>query len=229
MPAHSTPREATDPPAVSNPRASTDAAAAHPRTSAPMRLLLIEDSDDDAMLILRELTRAGYAVSPERVASAEALGNALTRQRWDIAIADYTMPGFSGSAALALLREYDADMPFIFVSGTMGEDVAVAAMRSGAHDYIMKANLKRLVPAVERELRDAAGRQSRRQAEARLAHLAYHDALTDLPNRVLLHDRLQQGILGAERAHESLALLVLDFDGLNTVKGLVGPHAGGQV
>ena len=109
MPVHpTTPRDASHSPALADSRSSDS--AIHARTSASMRLLLIEDSDDDAALILRELTRAGYAVSPERVASADALANALARQRWDIAIADYTMPGFSGSAALALLREYDADM-----------------------------------------------------------------------------------------------------------------------
>ncbi len=192
----------------------------------PLRLLLIEDSEDDAALVLRELSRAGYAVFSERVETPDALAAALERQRWDMAIADYTMPRFSGTAALALLREYDGEMPFIFVSGTIGEDAAVAAMRTGAHDYIMKDHLKRLVPAVERELREAAGRLSRKQAEARLAHLAYHDGLTDLPNRVLLHDRLQQAMLGAQRAGEPFALMVLDLDGFKAINDSLGHHAG---
>src|SRR5712692_11586674 len=175
-----------------------------------LRVLLIEDFEDDAALVIRELSRAGYDVTATRVDTADALIAALEQDRWDIAIADYTMPRFSGIDALALLREYNADIPFLFVSGTIGEDAAVAAMRSGAHDYIMKDHLKRLVPAVERELREAAGRLSRKQAEARLAHLAYHDGLTDLPNRVLLHDRLQQAMLGAQRAGEPFALMVLE-------------------
>jgi diguanylate cyclase len=192
----------------------------------PLRLLLIEDSENDALLVVHELTRAGFAVEPEQVQTAEALAAALERERWDLAIADYTMPQFSGTAALQLLRQYDADMPFIFVSGTIGEDIAVAAMKTGAHDYIIKGHLKRLGPAVQRELRDAESRMSRKIAEARLEHMAYHDSLTDLPNRVLLHDRLQQAILAAQRDREPLSLLVLDLDGFKAINDSLGHHAG---
>src|SRR5207249_4645272 len=108
------------------------------RMTTPLRVLLIEDSEDDAALVVRELSRAGYDIVPERIDTAETLAAALERERGDVAIADYTMPRFSGTAALALLREYDAELPFIFVSGTIGEDAAVAAMKAGAHDYIMK-------------------------------------------------------------------------------------------
>ena len=192
----------------------------------PLRLLLIEDSENDALLVVHELTRAGFTVTLERVQTAEALADALEREHWDLAIADYTMPQFSGTAALQLLRQYDPDMPFIFVSGTIGEDVAVAAMKTGAHDYIIKGHLKRLGPAVQRELREAEGRVSRKLAEARLEHMAYHDSLTDLPNRVLLHDRLQQAILAAQRSRESLSLLVLDLDGFKAINDSLGHHAG---
>ncbi|HEX2344534.1 MAG TPA: EAL domain-containing protein [Vicinamibacterales bacterium] len=194
-----------------------------------LRLLLIEDSEDDAALLVRELARAGYDVTSERVDTPEGLAAALERQRWDIAIADYTMPRFSGTAALTLLRKHDAEMPFIFVSGTIGEDVAVGAMRTGAHDYIMKGSLKRLVPAVERELREAESRFSRKRAEARLVHLAYHDTLTDLPNRVLLHDRLGYALLAAERASEPLGLLILDLDGFKAINDSLGHQAGDRV
>jgi DNA-binding NtrC family response regulator len=112
-----------------------------------LRVLLIEDSEDDALLVVRELSRGGFDVISTRVDTAEALVAALEQDRWDVAVADFTMPRFSGTEALTLLREYSPDMPFIFVSGTIGEDAAVDAMRSGAHDYIMKGQLKRLLPA----------------------------------------------------------------------------------
>ena len=134
----------------------------------PLRLLLVEDSMDDALLLVRELELGGYDVSCERVETFTDMNAALDREGWDVIIADYTMPKFSGTAALELVRSRSIDAPFIFVSGTIGEDAAVAAMKIGADDYIMKGNLKRLTPAVQRELRDAQTRRDRRTAEERL-------------------------------------------------------------
>jgi PAS domain S-box-containing protein len=135
--------------------------------TTPLRLLLIEDSADDELLIVRELRRGGYTLDYERVDTAEALRSALDREPWDVVLSDFSMPHFRGTDALRLLRQHDQDTPFIFVSGTIGEDVAVDAMRSGAQDYVIKSNLRRLVPAIERELRDAAMRRMRRTSEAR--------------------------------------------------------------
>jgi diguanylate cyclase (GGDEF)-like protein len=195
---------------------------------AYLRLLLIEDSEEDAALVVRALGR-GYDVAMERVDSAAGLAAALDRQSWDVAIADYAMPRFSGAAALHLLRERDADMPFIFVSGTPGEDAAVSGMQIGAHDYILKGNLSRLLPGVQRELRNAAVRRERRCLEQRLAHLAYHDALTELPNRTLLYDRLDQATRVANREGTTLALLLLDLNGFKQVNDTLGHYAGDRV
>lgn len=137
----------------------------------PLRVLLVEDFESDAALVLRELRRGGYNPTWLRTDTAATMAAALAEQSWDIVIADYALPHFSGPAALALLRETGIDLPFIIVSGTIGEDVAVAAMKAGAHDYIMKNHLARLVPAVARELREAAVRRERRRAEQRTAVL----------------------------------------------------------
>ncbi len=199
------------------------------RSLTRLNLLLIEDSEDDADLAIRTLTRAGYDVDGRRVWTSDALREALGERTWDLAIADYSMPGFSGTKALSIIREKGLDLPFIFVSGTIGEHVAVAAMKTGAHDYIMKGNLARLAPAVERELREAGVRRERTRATERVAYLAYHDPLTDLPNRLLLHDRLQQAILMASRDGKSVALLVLDLDGFKEINDALGHHAGDRV
>jgi two-component system sensor histidine kinase UhpB len=126
---------------------------------------MVEDSEDDALLILRELRRGGHESDWKRVQTGEAMAEALASRSWDLVISDHSMPAFSSSAALELLRERGMDLPFIIVSGQIGEDVAVAAMRAGAHDYIMKDNMARLNTAIERELREAEVRRERRRAE----------------------------------------------------------------
>ncbi|MEK6607976.1 MAG: hybrid sensor histidine kinase/response regulator [Myxococcota bacterium] len=138
----------------------------------PLRVLIVEDSEDDCALVVRELRRGGYELTVERVETPEAMSAALERQRWDLVIADHALPRFSGPAALALLQKHGLDLPFIIVSGSIGEETAVATMRAGAHDYILKDNLGRLAAAVPRELRDAEGRRRRRRAEASLRILA---------------------------------------------------------
>src|SRR5436853_7029416 len=116
----------------------------------PLRVLIAEAPEDDARLLLRELQRAGFDPAYERVDSPTSMQAALDRQAWDLVIGDYSMPAFSGPAALALLRARDLDTPFIFVSGTIGEDVAVEAMKAGAQDFLTKGNLRRRIPASQR-------------------------------------------------------------------------------
>jgi diguanylate cyclase (GGDEF)-like protein/PAS domain S-box-containing protein len=312
--------------------------------------LIVEDSEEDTELLLRELKKAGYDPVHERVETREMMEAALGRQRWDIVFSDYTMPHFRGTDALTLLRERGDDIPFIFVSGTIGEDRAIAAIKAGANDYIIKDNLKRLISAVDRELRDAemrkerkkteealresretleavvqssplaiividpAGRvqvwnpaaeqifgwsrqevlgrplpivpedkkndfdanrttvlqgkkfvnleqrhrrkdgalietsmstallrnntaeisvmeiiadiTERKRSEATINHMAYYDPLTDLPNRTLLRDCLQQSILTASYRGKSVGLLLIDLDHFREINDTLGHHRG---
>jgi signal transduction histidine kinase len=138
----------------------------------PLRVLIVEDSEQDADLLLRELKKAGYSPIHKRVDSAGEMSSALDTESWDIIISDHSMPGFSSLDALSLLRGKSIDLPFIIVSGQIGEDTAVGAMKAGAHDYMMKGSLKRLGPAIERELQEASNRHQRRKAEEQLRALS---------------------------------------------------------
>lgn len=131
----------------------------------PLKLLIVDDSEQDVALLLRELHKAGYSPVHRRVDTASEMSNTLDSEPWDIIISDHAMPGFSSLDALRILHEKGLDLPFIIVSGQIGEDVAVSAMKAGAHDYIMKGNLKRLGPAIERELEEVANRHQRKKAE----------------------------------------------------------------
>ena len=136
--------------------------------NTPLRVLIVEDSESDAGLIVRRLQQAGYDLMHERVETAGEMRTALTQPDWDIVLADYKLPQFSASAALEILKASGWDLPFIIVSGTIGEEKAVAMMKAGANDYVMKHNLARLVPAVQRELKEAAGRREHRLADEAL-------------------------------------------------------------
>ena len=131
---------------------------------AHLNALVVDDSADDAELLLRELRRGGYDVDSRVAATRAAVAAALCRS-WDVVIVDHSLPGFSGLEALRVVREADSEVPVLFVSGSVGEEAAVAAMRAGAQDFIVKDNLARFVPAVERELREAAVRRQARRAD----------------------------------------------------------------
>ena len=135
----------------------------------PIKILAVEDSENDFRLAMRVLRKAGFAPEAQRVQDLPSLRQALLEGPWDALISDFSMPGFSGLQALAEFRSTGIDIPFIFVSGTIGEETAVAAMQAGANDYVMKENLRRLGPALERELVQAARRAAHRQAEAELS------------------------------------------------------------
>jgi len=137
-----------------------------------LHVLLVEDSENDAALILEELRKAGYEPMSEQVQTAEELRMALSRHTWDVILSDYVMPQFSGPDALKIVRERNSEIPFIVISGVYGEEAAVNMMKAGANDYLVKKNLSRLVPAVEREMEAAQSRHARTQAENMARYLA---------------------------------------------------------
>ncbi len=134
----------------------------------PLRVLIVEDTEDDALLLARSLRHAGYDLVYEQVDTNEAMASALAEREWDLVISDYSMPHFSALAALDVLKQSGLDIPFIVLSGNIGEETAVESMRAGAHDYVMKGHTARLLPAIDRELREAASRRQRRRAEETL-------------------------------------------------------------
>ena len=133
-----------------------------------LRVLIIENSEDDALLIIRELKKVGYNPVYERIETAAAMKKSLKEKQWDIIICDHTLPKFNAPSAIAILKKANVDIPIIIVSGTIGEEKAIECMRLGAQDYILKGNLSRLCPAIGRELKEAKVRGKRKQMEEKL-------------------------------------------------------------
>ena len=197
-----------------------------------LRLLVVEDSEDDVLLMQRVLSNAGYQAEILRVDNGNDLDAALSNQQWDLVITDHNIPGFSSEASLQHVKKFDENIPVVIVSGSIGEDIAVAAMKAGAQDYIMKNNLVRLVPAIERELREVETRRARRRAEDTIRHMAYHDSLTGLINRAEFERRLKRVLFGLKDIKDNghnHALFYIDLDQFKIINDTCGHVAGDEL
>ncbi len=168
--------------------------------NAPLRILMVEDSASHAKLVAAELRRSSLAAEITRVEESETMRAALRGGRWDVILCDWSLPRFDALAALKIARELQADVPFLIVSGTVGEDLAVEAMRAGANDYVLKDRLARLAPAIERELRESKARQAQRRLEARFRAIVERSAeavtLNAEDGRILYASPAATAILG---------------------------------
>lgn len=191
----------------------------------PVRVLLVEDDARDAVLLDRQLRIGGLDARVHRVEDDVSFRDAVATGAFDIVLADFSLPVFSATEALRFLRESGSDLPFIVVSGAIGEEVAVGLMRSGANDYVMKSNMARLAPAIRRELADAVERRRRRAAEDAIRRMAYEDALTGLPNRNALVERASR-LLAEGR---QLTLVLVGVDRLGDILRTVGHGVADEV
>ncbi|MEP4466022.1 GGDEF domain-containing protein, partial [Marinobacter alexandrii] len=194
-----------------------------------LRVLLIEDSEDDTFLLLRALKKGGIEPYYRVVDSESAMEAALMEETWDMVITDHSLPGFTSFRVLELSRQYAPELPVIIVSGLIGEDVAVSAMKAGAQDYIMKDNLSRLIPAINREMREVSIRLAKKRAESTLEHMAYHDSLTDLVNRREFERQLVQSLHDSRKSARECVLLYLDLDQFKIINDTCGHMAGDEL
>lgn len=197
--------------------------------SERLRLLIVDDSQDDTTCLVDELKRGDFDPIFERVFTREAFITALNRRVWDLIITDHNLTQLTSADVLALSKSIDSDIPVIVVSGRIGEESAVDAMRAGARDYIVKDNIERLIPSVKRELMESKLRYQRRLAQDTVRYLAYHDCLTGLVNRHEFENRLRQALIFAKKRAVHHALLYMDLDQFKVVNDTCGHAAGDEM
>jgi diguanylate cyclase (GGDEF)-like protein len=197
--------------------------------TTPLHLLILEDREEDAELMLQELRRAAFDPQCQRV-DTEADFLAHLDQKWDVILADYSLPQFDAQQALVHLKKRGLDVPFIIVSGCIGEERAVECMKYGATDYLLKDRLARLGQAVRKALEEKLIRDERKRVEEQLIHNAFHDPLTGLPNRALFLDRAQRCLhqIGRREGYV-FAVLSIDLDGFQAINASFGQPAGDKV
>jgi len=197
-----------------------------PETKEPARILIVEDSEDDAFLIEREIRRSLSRAHFRRVDSAADMRAALASKEWDLVISDHSMPGFDSEGAMQVLRESGRDLPFILYSGCLDQQRGATAMRIGAHDWIDKHDPARLVPVIERELRNVRLRRDKDRAERSALELAKYDALTRLPNRSLFCEQVQMRLKDQPAGAGAPAVLYIDLDRFMRINDTLGYAAG---
>jgi len=190
-------------------------------------ILLVEDSEDDALLIRSELRKMSRKLEFRRVDCLTDMQAALAERQWDLVITDHHMPGFDSVQAFETLRMSGQDAPLIIMSGTLPEQTGALAMRTGASDFIDKGNRARLVPVVERELRNSGMRRAKDSVERTLVHMTYHDVLTGLPNRQMTERLIEHHLTSSSSGKVKSALLFLDLDRFVHVNEALG-YAGGD-
>ena len=195
----------------------------------PLRLLVIDDSEDDVLLLIRALHKGGITFESAHVETAEELRSTLSTSQWDIVISDHSMLGFTSSEVLKIVSELDDTLPVIIVSGAIGEELGVGAMHHGAQDYIMKDNLAKLIPVIKRQAQQNEDRKARQVAEENLRYLAYHDRLTDLVNRQEFERRINLAVADTKHGSQSHVLMFLDLDQFKLINDTCGHVAGDEL
>ncbi len=194
-----------------------------------IRVLFVDDSEDDVILLKRHLRKGQYHCHDVRVDTQDALVEALSSDEWDLVISDHTMPTLDSTQVLELVKSFNSELPVIIVSGEIGEDLAIESMAIGADDYVMKDNLKRLIPVIDRELSGAHQRRARQRAESQLRHMAFNDPLTNLPNRHEFNRKCQTAWQISITNNTRHTLVYMDLDQFKVINDTCGHIAGDEL